>query len=181
MELKPLKLEGTFEIVPSVISDTRGYFAETYRAGVFEEAGLVTEWVQENQSLSTRLHTLRGLHYQAAPFAQTKLISVCMGRVLDVFVDIRTGSSTYGQWDSVELKADRCNGVYIPVGFAHGFCTLEENVIVQYKVDSPYSKESEGGIFWNDSDLNIDWPTDKPVLSERDRALVAFADFVSPF
>lgn len=181
MEIIKLKLEGTYEIRPHLIGDGRGYFVETYLEKGFADHGLQTVWVQENQSLSTDLHTLRGLHFQAPPHAQTKLVRAVVGKVLDVFVDIRKHSATYGQWDSIILSEDLCNAVYVPRGFAHGFCTLTENTIVQYKVDNPYNRESEGGIIWNDKDLAIDWQTDTPKLSERDSAMTDFAELTTRF
>ncbi len=181
MEIRKLKLDGTFEIRPKLHGDLRGYFAETYLSNLFEDHGLQTNWVQENQSLSTRLHTIRGLHYQTPPVAQTKLVRAVVGKILDVFVDIRKESPTYGQWDSLVVSDETCNAVYVPQGFAHGFCTLTENVIVQYKVDNPYSPENEGGIRWNDSDLNIDWKTENPQMSQRDLELPVFSELETPF
>lgn len=181
MEIKPLKLAGTFEITPKIIGDARGYFLESYSQKAFAERDLRTDWVQENQSLSTRLHTVRGLHFQVPPFPQTKLLRVVQGKILDVFVDLRQKSQTYGQWDSVELSEENCKAIYIPRGFAHGFCTLSESVIVQYKVDSLYAPECERGLRWNDADIGIDWKTEDAVLSARDAELPFFKDFVSPF
>lgn len=176
-----MKLDGIFEIRPKLIGDMRGYFAETYLEKVFAEHGLQTNWVQENQSLSTDLHTLRGLHFQAPPHAQTKLVCVVVGKVLDVFVDIRKNSATYGRWDSIILSDELCNSVYVSRGFAHGFCTLTDDVIVQYKVDAPYRRESEGGIIWDDTDLAIKWNAENPKLSERDAAMPKFAELETPF
>ena len=181
MQIIPLKLEGTYEVRPKVIGDSRGYFSETYLEGVFRECGLITNWVQENRSLSTRLYTLRGLHFQAPPFAQTKLVSTVLGSVLDVVVDIRRGSSTYGAWDAIVLEADKCNAAYVPRGFAHGYCSLTENAMVQYKVDNKYAPEHEGGILWNDPELAIEWPTLEPFLSDRDRVMPSFSDLVTQF
>lgn len=181
MEIIKLKLEGTFEIRPKMIGDMRGYFSETYREKVFEENGLQTKWVQENQSLSTKKGTIRGLHYQKPPVAQTKLVRTPLGKILDVFVDIRKDSPTYGEWDSIVLSDELCNAVYVPHGFAHGFGTLTEDVIVQYKVDDYYSPENENGIRWDDEDLEIKWGIDEPNLSERDLTLQRFADLITPF
>lgn len=181
MEIRPLKLAGTFEIIPKLIGDARGYFTETYIKKFFVENDLQTEWAQENQSLSAKRGTLRGLHLQAPPFAQTKLVRAVQGEILDVFVDIRKDSPTFGQWDSVHLSGENCKSVYIPHGFAHGFVTLTENVVVQYKVDNVYSREHELGILWNDPELGIDWEIDAPFLSDKDLQLSTFRDFVSPF
>ena len=181
MEINRLKLEGTFEVIPKIIGDSRGYFAETYLQAEFERHDLSFDWVKENRSISTRMHTLRGLHFQVPPAAQTKLVSVMQGRILDVFVDIRKGSATFGKWDSIELDEEKCNAVLIQRGFAHGFWTLTECVVVHYKVDNPYNAEADRGIIWNDHDLKIDWPTDDPLLSDRDKSLSGFAGFESPF
>ena len=181
MEINKLRLDGVFEIKAEKKGDSRGYFAETYLANVFEKYGLQTNWVQENQSLTSQVNTIRGLHFQSPPFAQAKLIRVPLGRILDILVDIREGSPTYGEWESLVISDDLLNAVYIPHGFAHGFCTLSENVIVQYKVDNVYSAEHEDGICWNDESLAIDWSNEEPILSKRDLSLGDFKDFVSPF
>lgn len=181
MQIIPLKLEGTFEIIPKIIGDSRGYFMESYSQKLFAEYGLQTNWVQENQSLSEKPHTVRGLHFQIPPFAQAKLLRVVRGNILDVFVDLRKSSQTYGKWDSIELSGENCKSVYIPRGFAHGFCTLSGSVIVQYKVDNFYSPECEFGLRWNDADIGIDWKIEDAVLSARDKELPFFKDFVSPF
>ena len=181
MEIKPLKLAGTFEIVIKKYGDTRGYFMETYKQDIFAEYGLQTGWVQENQSLSEKKHTLRGLHFQLPPFAQTKLVRVVQGEILDAFVDLRKDSETYGQWDAIRLSEENCKAVYVPRGFAHGFCTLTENAIIQYKVDNPYAPEHDSGIRWNDPDIGIDWETNDPILSAKDAEAQLFKNFVSPF
>lgn len=181
MEIKTLKLAGTFEIVIKKLGDARGYFMETYSSKLFTDNNLQTDWVQENQSLSERKHTIRGLHFQIPPFAQTKLVRAIQGEILDVFVDLRKDSETYGQWDSIHLSANNCKAVYVPRGFAHGFCTLTENTIIQYKVDNPYAPEYDNGIRWNDPDIKIDWQTESPILSAKDEKLQFFKDFVSAF
>lgn len=181
MEIRKLRIEGTFEIRARLIGDLRGYFAEIYLSDAFQEHSLQTGWVQENQSLSTNLHTIRGLHFQAPPFAQTKLVRTPVGKILDVFVDIRRGSPTYGEWDSIVVSDELCNAAYVPRGFAHGFCTLTKDVIVQYKVDNPYSPEHEGGIRWDDPDLAIKWNVKEPFLSQRDLSLPSFSDLITPF
>lgn len=181
MEIKPLKLEGTFEISLQAHTDIRGYFVRSYDESLFSKHGLQTHWVQDNQSRSTEKHTVRGLHFQKPPHTESKLLRVVNGAILDVFVDLRRGSPTYGQWDSIELSADNFRVLYIPKGFAHGFCTLEPDSIVLYKVDSFYAPQFEGGLKWNDPTLNIQWPTSDPVLSDRDRQLGPFDQFVSPF
>jgi len=169
MEIRPLKLPGTYEIILATRVDTRGYFMRTYDEAIFQEHGLQTQWVQENQSKSTTPFTLRGLHYQRPPHAEIKLIRVVAGAILDVFVDLRADSPTFGQWDSLHLSVDSYNMVYIPKGFAHGFCTLTPDTTVFYKVDSFYMPHYEGGLRWNDPTLNIQWPTDNPFISDRDK------------
>ncbi len=176
MKLIPLKLSGSYEMRPVIHGDARGYFAETYLEEVLSGLGLVTDWIQENRALSSRLHTLRGLHFQMEPFAQTKLVSAAVGSVLDVIVDIRPDSDTFGKWDALVLDADECNAAYVPKGFAHAYCTLTELAVVQYKVDAPYAPDHEGGIHWNDPELGIEWPTDDPVLSDRDRSLPCLSE-----
>lgn len=181
MKINPLKLEGTFEIILKKFGDSRGYFMETYSQKAFAEHGLQTAWVQENQSLSAKPHTIRGLHFQIPPMAQSKLVSVVQGEILDVFVDLRKDSKTFGQWDSIILSAENCKSVLVPRGFAHGFCTLTENVIVQYKVDNPYAPDCEQGIRWNDAEIGINWNVETPHLSDKDSVSPFFTDFVSPF
>lgn len=181
MQINALKLEGTFEIIIKRIGDSRGYFMETYSRQAFAEHGLQTEWVQENQSLSEKKQTVRGLHFQKPPAAQAKLVRVVQGEVLDVFVDLRKESKAYGQWDCIVLSEENCKCVYVPRGFAHGFCTLTENVIIQYKVDHPYSPEHDSGIRWDDADIGVNWNVEDPVLSEKDKNAQFFKDFVSPF
>ena len=181
MKIEPRKLEGCFEITLTRRSDVRGYFERTYCRRSFAEAGLQVNWVQENQSFSQLTNTVRGLHFQVPPHSETKLVRVVTGSVLDVFVDLRKSSSTYGRWDSIELSADNDKMIYIPAGFAHGFRTLTDNVTVQYKVDSEYSPDSEGGIMWNDPTLGVEWGVADPVLSERDKSLPAWSEFTSPF
>jgi dTDP-4-dehydrorhamnose 3,5-epimerase len=181
LEIKPLKLAGTFEISIKKHGDARGYFMETYKKEFFAEHDLQTDWTQENQSLSEKKYTLRGLHFQLPPFEQTKLVRVVQGEIVDVFVDLRKDSETYGQWDSVHLSAENCKAVYVPRGFAHGFCTLTENTIIQYKVDNPYAPAHDSGIRWNDPDIGIIWETENPILSAKDEQLQFLKDFVSPF
>ena len=177
IEIFPLALPGVFELVPRQIRDARGYFSETYSGAQMESAGLITNWVQDNQSLSVEPHTLRGLHFQRDPHAQAKLVRVLSGRILDVVVDIRRESTHFGQWLSLELTADRFNQIYVPVGFAHGFVTLEPNCLVAYKVSSPYAAHAEASIRWDDPALAIDWRLNghPPTLSDKD----AVAPFLS--
>ena len=181
IEIVSLGLQGTYELRPKMIADKRGYFSEIYSRRECKSAGLSTQWVQENQAMSKQRNTLRGLHFQAPPMAQAKLVRVLHGRIFDVLVDIRRGSETYGHWESIVLDAESCNAVYVPHGFAHGYCTLSEDVVVQYKVDNYYSPSDEGGLPWDDPRIGIEWPTEEPLLSERDRVFRSFEEFNSPF
>lgn len=181
LEVTPLRLAGTYQIGLAPRYDERGYFMRVWDEQVSLEHRLITSWVQENESFSIRKGIIRGLHFQEPPHAETKLIRVVGGGILDVFVDLRKDSPTYGQWDSIELSAENHRMVYIPKGFAHGFCTLTGKAVVMYKVDAYYAPEFEGGLRWDDETLNIRWPTKEPYVSAKDRALSSFKDFVSPF
>ncbi|MBI1183710.1 dTDP-4-dehydrorhamnose 3,5-epimerase [bacterium] len=167
-------------IIPNVFRDERGYFMESYRASAFADHGINTQFVQDNQSLSGK-GILRGLHFQAPPFAQAKLVKVVSGAVLDVAVDIRRNSPTYGKHVKQVLSTENMHQLFIPEGFAHGFVTLEEHTVFQYKCSNYYHKDSEGGIAWNDADLAIDWEVTNPTLSAKDENATLFKDFVSPF
>ena len=158
--------------------DDRGYFLETWSAGSFEALGITNAFVQDNQSLSRRKGTLRGLHFQSAPFAQAKLVRVLSGAIFDVVVDLRTGSPTFGRWFSLELDAEGAAQLYIPRGFAHGFMTLSDNTVVAYKVDAPYSQANDAGVAWNDPDIAVDWPAvgQDFVISDKDRKLPRLRD-----
>jgi dTDP-4-dehydrorhamnose 3,5-epimerase len=167
MEIRETPIKDVYEIYPRVFDDSRGYFLETYRKDVFEKHGLPTEWMQDNQSFSMA-GILRGLHFQTGAFAQAKLARVIKGKVLDVCVDLRKGSPTFGKYHSVTLDSVRHNMLYIPKGFAHGFAVLEDAVF-SYKCSNLYDKDSEGGIIWDDQELNIDWQIANPVLSDKDK------------
>jgi dTDP-4-dehydrorhamnose 3,5-epimerase len=163
------KLEGLIIIEPSVFTDDRGFFMETYSKKVFAENGINVEFVQDNHSRSTK-GVFRGLHFQKPPFAQDKLVRCTHGEVLDVVVDIRKDSPTFGQYESVLLSEENKKMVYIPQGFAHGFLVLSDIADFQYKCGNFYNKESESGILWNDPELKIDWPQiDNIILSEKDK------------
>lgn len=181
MDIRPLRLSGAFEIVLQPKSDERGYFLRAYDTALFTQAGLNTSWVQENEARSVRKGIVRGLHFQKPPYAETKLVRVARGAVVDALVDLRRGSPTYGQWATVELSDENHKVVYIPKGFAHGYCTLTEISVVLYKVDATYTAHAEGGVLWNDKDLSIPWPVEEPLVSVKDRALPSFRDFVTPF
>jgi len=154
---------------PDVFGDHRGFFMETYNARLFKENGFSFDFIQDNHALSGEAGTIRGLHYQLDPYAQTKLLRVTKGAVYDVIVDIRTGSPTYGKWEGFILSEDNKRQLLVPKGFAHGYCTLVQNTEVQYKVDNYYSPEHDRGISWDDPQLNIPWPTSNPILSEKDK------------
>lgn len=167
MEILETPIKDVYEIYPKVFNDERGYFLETYRRDVFERHGLNTEWQQDNQSFSMA-GILRGLHFQTGAYAQAKLARVIKGKVLDVCVDLRKDSPTFGKHHSVILDSIRHNMLYIPKGFAHGFAVLEDAVF-SYKCSDLYHRESEGGIIWNDPELNINWQVDNPILSDKDK------------
>jgi dTDP-4-dehydrorhamnose 3,5-epimerase len=180
MKIEPLKLSGTFKVVLEPQKDERGYFMRVFDKTVFQACGLATDWVQENQSFSIR-NVVRGLHFQRPPYSETKLVRALAGRVVDVFVDLRKGSATYGQWESIELSAENQIAVYIPRGFAHGFCTPDAQALIAYKVDSLYAPEAEGGLLWSDPDLAIRWPVRNPTTSPKDGRWPRFRDFITPF
>ncbi|MCA9882056.1 MAG: dTDP-4-dehydrorhamnose 3,5-epimerase [Anaerolineae bacterium] len=180
-KFEPLKLPGAFLITLEPVGDNRGYFVETYRQDLFAEHGLATNWVQENQSLSSQKGTVRGLHFQRPPHTEAKLVRVLQGIALDVIVDLRVDSPTYGQYEAIELSESNHRLLYIPKGFGHGFCTLSENMVISYKVDAYYAPGAASGILWNDPDIAIDWPVTQPIMSERDKELGTLAEFESPF
>lgn len=161
-------LEGVYIITPDVYGDNRGWFCETYSSKNFEEIGIDTVFVQDNQSYSKGKNTIRGLHFQIAPHAQTKLLRCTRGKILDVVVDIRKGSPHYREWLSVELSSENKKMIYIPKGFAHGFLTLSEDVEVQYKVDRHYSPAHDRSLLYNDPSIGIRWGIENPILSEKD-------------
>jgi dTDP-4-dehydrorhamnose 3,5-epimerase len=172
--------EGLYLIKPKVFGDNRGYFFESYNADVFRKNGIEPRFVQDNQSMSHK-GALRGLHFQAPPFAQGKLVRVVRGSVWDVVLDIRKSSPTYGKHFTVEISEENNHILWIPEGFAHGFLTLEDNTIFCYKCTGLYNKESEGGVLWNDPDLGINWGITDPILSEKDKQNVVFKNLESPF
>jgi len=182
MKFIETKIKDVFIIEPKIWKDDRGYFFESYSEMFFKNAGIDATFVQDNQSFSQR-GTLRGLHAQANPFAQGKLVRVVQGKVVDVAVDIRKDSPTYGQHISIELSGENQLMFWVPPGFLHGFVTLEDNTIFTYKVTNTYSKVSEIGCIWNDIDLNIDWgiPEEEIILSEKDKVLPLLKDLNNPF
>ena len=174
MRFLPTELPDVILIEPAVFRDARGFFLEAYHAAKFAEAGIDAPFVQDNHSLSAQ-GTLRGLHAQRR-HAQGKLVRCTEGRVFDVAVDVRRGSSTFGRWAGFELSAENFRLLWIPPGFLHGFCVLSERAQLQYKCTALYHPEDEIGVVWNDPDLAIGWPVSAPLLSERDRALPRLAD-----
>lgn len=177
------RIPGVLLIKPKRIEDTRGFFMETYSRSAFEAAGITVEFVQDNHSRSEVAGTVRGLHFQAPPYAQVKLLRCAAGRIFDVATDIRRGSPTYGLHVTAELSAASGWQLLIPEGFAHGFATLEPGTEVQYKVSAGYSRAHDAGIYWNDPALAISWPinTAEALLSEKDKTLPLLSDFRSPF
>lgn len=180
---KQLRPEGLVLITPPRFSDGRGFFQETYVTGKYADAGIKTAFVQDNQSLSRGCGVIRGLHFQGPPTQQAKLVRCSFGAIYDVAVDLRPDSPTYGGHVGVELSADTGAQLYIPTGFAHGFCTLTEETLVDYKVSAPYAPDCEGGIYWNDPELGIEWPVDSDaaVLSDKDQALPRMSALDNPF
>lgn len=178
MQITQLAIEAVKLIVPKRFGDNRGFFSETYNARTLADAGITDAFVQDNHSLSAEVGTIRGLHFQKPPYAQGKLVRVVRGSILDVAVDLRTGSPTYGQHVSAELSAENWAQLFVPVGFAHAFCTLEPNTEVIYKVTDYYAPEADAGVLWSDPDLAINWPVspDKAVLSEKDQKLPRLKD-----
>jgi dTDP-4-dehydrorhamnose 3,5-epimerase len=166
MEVVETGLEGVVLITPKVFTDARGFFLESYNARVFADAGLPDSFVQDNHSFSVK-GVLRGLHYQY-PTWQGKLVRAVHGAIFDVAVDIRRGSSTFGQWYGATLSADNKQMLYIPPGYAHGFCVVSDNADVVYKCTTPYVPADDGGVLWNDPDIGIQWPISDPLLSEKD-------------
>ena len=175
-------IKDAFIIEPKIWQDERGYFYESYNQKLFEEIGIHADFKQDNQSLSQK-GTLRGLHAQAPPNAQGKLVRVIQGSVLDVAVDIRKNSPTYGKHISVILTGDNFKMFWVPPGFLHGFVTLTDNTIFSYKVTNLYDKDAELGVMWNDPELNIDWEInpEEIILSEKDKVQSSFKNFISPF
>lgn len=181
MEIVKTGIEDLIIIKPRVFEDDRGYFFESYNKINFLEKGIDVNFVQDNESRSIK-NVLRGLHFQKPPYTQGKLVRVMRGSVLDVAVDLRKNSPTYGKWESIVLSDKNKWMYWVPAGFAHGFMTLEDNTVFFYKCTNIYNQKSEGSLLWNDPDLNIDWGKDiEPILSGKDKVAPRFRDFKSPF
>lgn len=185
MNIVKTKIEGLLIVEPKVFGDARGFFVETYNKERYFEAGIATEFVQDNLSQSSK-GALRGLHWQQPPFAQGKLVQVIKGKVLDVAVDIRFGSPTFGEYVAVELSGENKKQFWIPPGFAHGFVSLEDDTIFSYKCTNLYNKDSERGVMWNDPDINVDWQLEKygikePIISDKDSKNVLLKDIEKDF
>ena len=178
MDVIETEIPDVKRIVLKRFGDARGWFSETFRADTLARAGITTAFVQDNQSFSAPQGTIRGLHFQIAPRAQAKLIRVLQGAILDVAVDIRSGSPTFGKFVAVTLDADKGEQLFIPHGFAHGFCTLTPDVMVAYKVDAYYSPEHDRALAWNDPEVGIPWPVpaEAAILSDKDRRAPKLAD-----
>lgn len=177
MQTTTFNIKGPILLTPSIHKDDRGDFIETFSSKLFQSSGLPFEFVQDNQSKSHK-NVLRGLHYQKEPFAQGKLVRVTFGSALDVIVDIRSDSPTLGQHIKVVLDDSSCQMLWVPPGFAHGFLSLSDNTVFNYKCTQYYNRESECGICWNDKELGIDWGVDNPIVSDKDAKLPSFHSFL---
>ncbi|MEE4301854.1 MAG: dTDP-4-dehydrorhamnose 3,5-epimerase [Pseudomonadales bacterium] len=183
MQIEPSGIPDVLVIIPRRFGDHRGFFSETWNARAFAEHGIEIDFVQDNQSLSRDVGTLRGLHFQRPPHAQAKLVRCGRGRLLDVAVDIRAGSPSYGQWCAVELSAENGRQLLVPVGFLHGFVTLEPDTEILYKCSDFYAPECDGAVLWSDPALGIEWGLGErqPVLSDKDAAAPRLAELDNPF
>lgn len=183
MQVESLAIPDVKILTPKRFGDARGFFSETYNKAAFAEHGLSLDFVQDNHSMSQAVGVLRGLHFQTPPFAQDKLVRVVKGRIFDVAVDIRQGSPTYGKWVGAEISAEAWNQILVPVGFAHGFVTLEPDTEVIYKVTAPYAPENDKGLAWDDPAIGIDWPLNgaTPTLSDKDTKHPMLADLPAYF
>lgn len=183
MQVELTEIPDVKILTPRKFGDHRGYFSETYNKASFEAAGLEIDFFQDNHSFSAEVGTLRGLHFQTQPHAQAKLVRVARGAIFDVAVDIRQGSATYGKWVGRVISADAWNQILVPVGFAHGFCTIEPDTEVLYKASAPYAPDHEGGLMWNDPAIAIEWPLEgrTPVLSDKDKHYPPLAELPAHF
>jgi dTDP-4-dehydrorhamnose 3,5-epimerase len=182
LEIERGSLPGVSVLRPRRFADERGFFSETFSTAWLPHLGVDVGFIQDNHSCSVAAGTVRGFHFQAPPFAQAKLVRVSHGSALDVILDLRVGSPSYGRWQAVELSADAWNQVLVPVGCAHAFCSLQPDTHLLYKVSAPYRPEAEGGVLWNDPDLGVAWPAmERYMVSDRDRSLPRLDELSSPF
>ena len=183
MEFQKTTLKDAYLINPKVFQDERGFFLESYSKKEFEQAGIMANFVQDNHSMSVSKGVLRGLHFQLPPHTQAKFVRVVKGSVYDVIVDLRKDSPTFGRWEGFNLSAENFQMLFVPRGFAHAFCTLEDNTEFLYKTDNFYAPQSDSGIVWNDPTLKIDWLIENPILSEKDQKLQTFEELIknNPF
>jgi len=181
MKIEPTALPDVLILTPNRFGDDRGWFSETFNASRMAAAGLMMGWVQDNHSMSAKVGTLRGLHYQRPPHAQDKLVRCSRGAIFDVAVDIRVGSPSYGKWVGVDLTPENARQLLVPKGFLHGFVTRAPDTEVQYKCSDVYAPDCDGGIRWNDPTIGIDWGVADPTLSAKDTVAPLLADFASPF
>ena len=179
MDLIPLKIEGAFRVVLNPHQDHRCFFIRTYDQDELMKRGLVTQWIQESHSFSAKKGTLRGLHFQLPPYAETKLVRAAQGSIYMVLLDLRAGSPTFGRWDSVVLSIEKPELLYAPKGIATGMCTLTGNCSLLYKMDTPYDPKSARTVRWDDPALAIPWPADDPILSEKDKVAPLLKDFLA--
>ena len=183
MEFRTFGVEGPLEITPRKIEDHRGYFSEIFRTDAFAARAGTFDFVQDNQSLSVRAGTIRGFHFQSHPAAQGKLVCCLRGKIFDVAVDLRRDSADYGRWIATTLSPETNNQLWVPIGFGHGFCTLEPNSVISYRVTDYYSPDNDLGLAWNDPDIAVDWPdvADIETLSAKDRCQPSLADLPAYF
>ena len=181
MKIHQTGILGLLVLEPKVHRDTRGFFIETWRDTWQKELALECQFIQDNHARSEAKGIVRGLHFQAPPYAQSKLVWATKGSIFDVAVDLRKNSSTYGKWFGLELSENNFLRMYIPKGFAHGYITLTDICEVQYKVDAYYNAQSEGGLLWNDTSIGIKWPLSEVVLSDKDKILPSIKNFQTPF
>jgi len=179
MEIIEGDLSGVHEIKLNPIEDDRGSFMRVYDQDIFNKHGIDQTWVQHSHSISNKEGVVRGLHFQHSPRVETKLVRVTRGKIFDVYVDLRAQSDTLGEWGSIELSKEDKKMIYIPRGFAHGFCTLTDNVEMIYKIDNYYDSELQGSIHWDSPELDIPWPVEKPILSDKDTNAKTFNEFIS--
>lgn len=179
MDFIPLKIDGAFRIVLNPHRDHRGFFIRTYEQDELMKRGLVTQWLQESHSFSAKKGTIRGLHLQLPPYAETKLVRAAQGNIFMVLLDLRTASPTFGSWDSTVLSIEDPELLYAPKGLAMGMCTLTDDCSLLYKMDTPYEPKSARTVRWNDPSLAIPWPVENPILSDKDKTAPLFKDFLA--